>query len=134
MTRIRVTLLTGRTIEQGTAKECGKLSSQYRESVAICEMDPADLRELGVKDNSNVKVSTEFGSVVVKAKESRRWPHSKIVYMPYGIWANTVVDPYTHGTGMPSFKGISAEVEPAPGEEVPTVHQILKQTLGRSRK
>jgi len=131
MPKIRVTLLTGRTIEQGTAKECGKLSDEYFESVAVCELDPDDLKELGIKENSNVKISTKFGSVIVKAKESRRWPHAKIVYMPYGIWANTVVDPHTHGTGMPSYKGFSAEVESAPGEKVLTVHQILKQAFGR---
>lgn len=131
MPKLKVTLLTGRTIEQGTTKEYGKLSDKYFESVAICEMDPHDLRELGITDNSTVKISTKFGSVIVKAKESRRGPHAKIAYMPYGIWANSIVDPQTHGTGMPTFKGFSAELEPASGEEVPTVHQLLKRAFGK---
>lgn len=132
MLKIKVTLLTGRTIDQGTSKEHGKLSNEYRENVAICEMDPDDLKELGVKENSNVKISTKHGSVVVKAKESKRAPHPRIVYMPYGLWANVLVNPRTHGTGMPSFKGIAAEIQPAPTENVPSVLQLLKQFSGKN--
>jgi formylmethanofuran dehydrogenase subunit D len=86
------------------------------------------LKELGVKEDANIKISTKYGTVIVKAKQSKRAPHPKIAYMPYGLWANTITDPKTHGTGMPSFKGITAEIQPAPTENVPTVPQILKQT------
>lgn len=132
MSRIKVILLTGRTIDQGTAKEHGKLSDEYRENVAICEMDPNDLKELDVKENSNVKVATKHGTVVVKAKESKRAPHPKIVYMPYGLWVNVIVDPQTHGTGMPSFKGIIADIQPAPTENISTLPQLLKQTFRKN--
>lgn len=127
MSKIEVTLLTGRTIDQGTSKEHGKLSDEYRENVAICEIDPHDLKELSVKENSNIKVSTKHGSIVVKAKESKRAPHLKIAYMPFGLWANIIVNPRTHGTGMPSFKGIPAEIQPAPTEKVLNIQQLLKQ-------
>ena len=129
MSRIKVILLTGRTIDQGTAKEHGKLSDEYRENVAVCEMDPNDLKELDVKENSNVKVATKHGTVVVKAKESKRAPHPEIVYMPYGLWVNVIVDPQTHGTGMPSFKGIIADIQPAPTENISTLPQLLQQTF-----
>lgn len=127
MPKIKVTLLTGRTIDQGTTKEHGKLSGAYRENVAICELDPDDLETIGARENSNIKISTKHGTIIVKAKQSKRAPHRKIAYMPYGLWANTIADPKTHGTGMPSFKGIMAEIQPAPTESVPTIPQILKQ-------
>lgn len=129
MPKINVTLITGRTIDQGTTKEHGKLSEEYRENVAICEIDPRDLKELSLKENYNVKISTKYGTVVVKAKESKRAPHPKIAYMPYGLWANIIVNPQTHGTGMPSFKGIKAEIQPAPTENIPSIPQLLKQTF-----
>lgn len=128
MPTIKVTLITGRTIDQGTTKEYGKLSDVYRENVAICEIDPDDLKELSIKESTNIKITTKHGIIIVKAKQSKRGPHRKIAYMPYGLWANIIVDPKTHGTGMPSFKGITAEIQPAPTENVPTVPQILKQT------
>ncbi|MCW4051751.1 MAG: molybdopterin dinucleotide-binding protein [Candidatus Bathyarchaeota archaeon] len=129
LSKIKVTLLTGRTIEQGTSKEYGKLSNKYRESVAICEVDPDDMKELGIKEDSNVRVSTEHGSVIVKAKDSKRGPHPKIVYMPYGFWANLLIDSSTDGTGMPTFKGITGQVEPAPDSTVLTLRELLKLTF-----
>lgn len=130
---MKATLLSGRTIHQGTGKEYGKTSQEYYESVAICEIDPDDLKELGIKEGTNIKVSTEFGIVTVKAVASKRAPHTKIIYMPYGPWVNTIVNPATHGTGMPSFKGIPAEIEPAsPADFVLTLQELLKQTFRKT--
>jgi len=127
MPKLKVSLLTGRTIDQGTGKEMGKLSKEYLESVVICQMDPEDMKFLGIKENNNVKVITDFGSVVLKAVKSARAPHPKVAFIPYGPWANIIMNPKTHGTGMPSLKGIPAEIEPAPNEKVLTLHDLLNQ-------
>lgn len=124
--KLRVTLLTGRTIEQGVGKEHGKSSKEYVESVSVCYMDPEDMKKLGVKDKTNIQVSTAFGSVVVKAVKSLRAPHPGVIFIPYGPWANVIVDPETHGIGMPSFKGIPATVEPAPEKPVLGLKELLK--------
>jgi len=127
MPKVKVSLLTGRTIDQGTGKEMGKLSKEYIESVVICEMDPEDMKFLGIRENNNVKVTTDFGSVVMKAVKSARAPHPKVAFIPYGPWASIIMNPKTHGTGMPSLKGIPAEIEPAPEERVLTLHDLLNQ-------
>jgi formylmethanofuran dehydrogenase subunit D len=133
MAGMKVTLISGRTINQGTAKEHGKTSQKYYESVALCEIDPDDLKELGMSEGANIRVSTEFGSVTVRAEASKRAPHQKIVYMPYGPWVNMIVNPVTHGTGMPSFKGIPAEVEPAAAiDPVLTLQELLRQTYRKT--
>ncbi|MEM3770226.1 MAG: molybdopterin dinucleotide binding domain-containing protein [Candidatus Bathyarchaeia archaeon] len=124
--KLKVTLLTGRTIEQGAGKERGKSSKEYVESVSVCYVDPEDMKKLGVKDGTNIQVSTAFGSVVVKAVKSLRAPHKGVIFIPYGLWANVVVDPETHGIGMPSFKGIPATVEPAPDKPVLGLEELLK--------
>lgn len=131
LSKIKVTLLTGRTIDQGTSKEYGKLSNKYKESVAICEVDPDDMKELAIKEDSNVRISTEHGSVIVRAKDSKRGPHPKVVYMPYGFWANLLINSCTDGTGMPTFKGITAQVEPAPNSIVLDLTELLKLTFGK---
>lgn len=127
MPKLKVSLLTGRTIDQGTGKEVGKLSEEYQKSVAICQMDPQDMKFLGVKENNNVKVITDFGSVIMKAVKSARTPHPKVAFIPYGPWASIIMNPKTHGTGMPSLKGIPAEIEPAPEENVLSLHDLLNQ-------
>lgn len=124
--KLKVTLLTGRTIEQGVGKEHGKSSKEYGESVSVCYMDPGDMKKLRIKDETNIQVSTAFGSVVVKALKSLRAPHPSVIFIPYGPWANVVVDPETHGIGMPSFKGIPATVEPAPEKPVLGLKELLK--------
>ena len=125
--KLRVTLLTGRTIEQGVGKERGKASKEYMESVSICYMDPEDLKKLAIKEKTNVLVSTDYGSVIVKAIKSLRGPHHGVIFIPYGPWANVVVNPETHGIGMPSFKGISAEVEPAQDKPLLSLEELLKE-------
>ena len=127
MPKLKVSLLTGRTIDQGKGKEMGKLSKEYLESVVICQMDPNDMKLLEVKENTNVKVTTDFGSVVLKAVKSARAPHPKVVFIPYGPWASLIMNPKTHGTGMPSLKGIPAEIEPAPNEKVLSLQNLLNQ-------
>jgi formylmethanofuran dehydrogenase subunit D len=41
------------------------------------------------------------------------------------------MNPETHGTGMPSLKGIPAEVEPAPKERVLSLPEILEEHFKR---
>jgi formylmethanofuran dehydrogenase subunit D len=129
--KLRVTLLTGRTIEQGVGKEHGKASKEYFESVSVCYMDPEDLKRLGIKEKTNVQVSTEHGSVVVKAVKSLRGPHPSVIFIPYGPWANAVVNPETHSIGMPSLKGIPAEVEPAPDKPILGLEKLLEEEFGK---
>jgi formylmethanofuran dehydrogenase subunit D len=127
MPKLKFSLLTGRTIDQGKGKEMGKLSKEYLESVIICQMDPKDMKSLGIKENTNVQVTTDFGSVVLKAVKSARSPHPKVVFIPYGPWASLIMNPKTHGTGMPSLKGIPAEIEPAPNKKVLSLQNLLAQ-------
>ncbi|MEM3442408.1 MAG: molybdopterin dinucleotide binding domain-containing protein [Candidatus Bathyarchaeia archaeon] len=129
--KLQVTLLTGRTIEQGVGKERGKASKEYLESVSVCFVDSEDLKKLGIKDKTNIKVSTAHGSVIVKALKSPRGPHPGIIFIPYGPWANVVIDPETHSGGMPSLKGIPAEIEPAPNEPVLGLGELLKEHFRR---
>jgi formylmethanofuran dehydrogenase subunit D len=124
-------LITGRTIDQGVGKEQGKASEEYRDSVSICHIDPGDLKRLGVKERSNVLVSTSYGSVVVKAVKSPRAPHPGVIFMPYGLWANAIIDPETNSIGMPSLKGIPADVEPAQDQPVLSLSELLKKQYGK---
>jgi len=127
MPSLKMMLLTGRTLRQGQGKEYGKFSERYWKSVAICEIDPDDMKKLGITDGNSVKIRTDHGSVVVRAIKSLRAPHVGRVFVPYGPWASVIVNPKTHGTGMPSFKGIEATIEPAPSsEKVLTMPELLQ--------
>jgi len=122
---LRVTILTGRTIDQGCEKELGKTSKEYIESVSILEMNGEDMKKLGVKDGERVKVTTEFGSIVLVAKKSLRIRSPGSAFIPYGPWANFIMGSDTDGTGMPLLKGVSAQIEPT-DEEVSTIRDLIR--------
>ena len=124
--KLQVTLLTGRTIEQGVGKEQGKASKEYAESASVCFIDLEDLKKLGIEEKTNVLVSTTYGSVILRALKSPQAPHSSIIFIPYGPWANAIVDPETDNVGMPSLKGIPAEIEPAGDKPLLSLKELLK--------
>ena len=129
--KLKITLLTGRTIEQGVGKERGKASEDYFESVAVCYVDPEDMKRLGIRGGTNVRVSTDYGSVILKALKSQRGPHVGVIFIPYGVWANAVVSTETDSVGMPSLKGIPAEIEPAANKAVLGFSELLREQFGK---
>jgi formylmethanofuran dehydrogenase subunit D len=129
--KLKVTLITGRTIEQGVGKEHGKASDKYLESVAVCYLDPEDLKALGIKEKMNVQVSTKYGSVTVTALKSPARSHRGIIFIPYGLWANAVTHSETDSVGMPSLKGMPAEIEPAAETHVLDLKSLLTKQFGK---
>ncbi len=105
---LKVTLITGRTINQGANLE-NKTSSDYMDATAYCEVNSKGIGLLA-KPGSNVRVRTKYGDVVIKLKENNGNPDD-IAFIPMGPWANAIVDPDTKGCGMPGFKGVPAEIE-----------------------
>jgi formylmethanofuran dehydrogenase subunit D len=132
MIALEVSFVTGRTIDQGCGKEYGKLSEEYLNSVAICEMNPEDMKKLKLRDGDKVKVTTNFGSVVVKSKKSKRIRLPGTVFIPYGPWANLVLASNTDGTGMPLLKGVQADVEPTDAD-VLGLPDLLIQHHGKEK-
>ena len=124
---MNVIVLTGRIIDQGRGKEMGKLSDVYQKDVTQCQIDPEDMKTLGLRRNANVKVTTNFGSIVLRAVKSLRGPHPNMIFIAYGPWASMISDPESHGTGMPSLKGMKGVIEPAPDEKVLTMQELVNQ-------
>lgn len=129
---LKVKILTGRTLKQGVAKEGGKTTDRYVQAVGICEMHPQDLASLNIKDGDPVKISTAYDSVVLKSTTATREVGNQgVVFIPYGPYASILFGSGTDSSGMPTFKGIDGEIEPAPGETVLTLKQILEKYYGR---
>lgn len=124
---MKVTLITGRTTDQGKSLELGKSSEEYLKSVATIEMNEDDMKEIGTKEGEAVEVSSKFGSTVVRCKKSKL--SRGTVFMPYGPWANFLVGADTQGTGMPDSKGIELEIS-ATKKSVPTIPKMIKLMKG----
>jgi formylmethanofuran dehydrogenase subunit D len=127
---ISVNLISGRTIQQGVAIEGGKEKPLYRTAAGIIEMDDADMKKLGAWRNTNVRVTSPHGSVIVKAIETTQGPHPGVAFIPMGPWANSIVDPNTYSTGMPTFKGTPVTVEVATNEPILLGIELVQKLCG----
>jgi len=126
--RLKVTLTTGRTIEQGTSLVGTKLTAKARKATGICFMDPEDMALLEITESQHVKITTSEGTIVVVAKKSNEAPHPGIVFMPLGIYANWVLPPGDAGVGVPLYKGVEATIVPTT-EKVPEVETLVKRLM-----
>ena len=122
--KLRATLITGRTIDQGVGKEMGKGSKEYFDSSAVCFIDKSDMIKLNIKSGTNVQVTSKYGSVIVKAVKFPSGITPGMVFIPAGLWANAICGDETFGMGMPMFKGFSVEVQPAPNEVVLSLDEL----------
>ena len=129
--KLHAILITGRTIDQGVGKEMGKGSKEYFDSSALCFIDESDMKKLGIKSRSNVKVTSKYGSVIVKAAKNPYGSDPGLIFIPCGLWANAICGDETFGMGMPMFKGFQVEVEPAPNQAILTLDELLKEEYGR---
>lgn len=119
-------LNTGSTIEEGRlAKGGSKLTDDYTEECAVCEMNPEDHQALGSPEKVRITAKDGVYSVAVYA-----WPDDSVppgqVFMPRAIWSNVVVDPETFSTGSPLYKGSPVRIEPT-GEEVLSAREIVQK-------
>ena len=130
MADINVNLLSGRSLKQGMGKELGKVTDKYRDSVSICELHPKDMEILDLNDGDTIKVTTKYGNVNLTCTASENIPIQGMIFIPYGPYVNMLIGADTDSTGMPSFKGIAATVEPVPREKVLTIRELVS-ILGR---
>ena len=111
-------LITCRTIAQGVALEGGKVSRENVRAAGICAFDKEDFKKLDCLVGTPVKVTTDFGEVLVYSTISEEGPHPGIISIPMGPWANQVVNPDSQSCGTPTYKGMKASVEPIPNGKV----------------
>jgi formylmethanofuran dehydrogenase subunit D len=129
---IEFLLNTGSTIEEGRlAKGGSKLTEEYTQECAVCEMNPVDYQALGSPER--VLVSTMDGrrAVAVYAYAANSVEPGQI-FMPRAIWSNVLVDPETFSTGSPLYKGSPVRVQPTL-EEVLGAGDLTMKLYARGR-
>ena len=107
------TLIPGRSQKQGTTLNSGKSSAGYREVTSTGEMNEADMARLGLAAGDEVRLRTEHGETVVRclARKPEDLPEG-LIFVAYGPNSSQLMGGDTGGTGMPTSKGWSVDVEP----------------------
>ena len=122
---VKVLVTSGRTLSQGRAMEKGKMTSDYENAVAVCELDSTAMESLGIKNGETVVVKSGIGEIAVKAKLNKQL-HPGIAFIPCGPYFNFLLDSYTQHTGMPGFKSLTVSIDAAPGVKISTVEELTK--------
>lgn len=121
-----IKITTYRDIFQIEALERDRFGEEYRKLSACIVMSKNDMQKMGLKAGERVKVSNNYGSVVVEVKESKRDEPGGIAFMVNSPWSNALVSGDTGGKGIPEFKDISAKISLAK-EEVTSLESLISK-------
>ena len=105
-------LIPGRTSQQGCGISEGKFGKTYQSEIGSLHVAPEDMRRLDLQAGDRVRVAGEHGSVeasVVAAKQDELPPG--LLFIPYGDLSSRLMGGDTHGSGMPTSKGLDVTVE-----------------------
>ena len=104
-------LIPGRTAKQGVGISEGKFKDGYQSETRTLQVAPADMNRLGIKDGDTVRLTSEWGQIevaVIAAKADELPPG--LLFIPYGDLSSRLMGGDTHGSGMPTSKGIDVEL------------------------
>ena len=104
-------LIPGRTSRQGTGLNEGKYSADYQSEINTLLINPGDMQKLGVQEGDHVRMWNEHGSVTVSCKSAKDECPPGLAFISYGDKSSQLMDGETHGSGMPTSKGMDVFVE-----------------------
>jgi formylmethanofuran dehydrogenase subunit D len=108
-------LIAGRSSRQGTALNEGKFTAEYVEETSTVLVNPDDLARLGLRGGDRVRLRSEFGSCEVTCQPAKPGDQpGGVLFMAYGDQTSRLMGADTHGTGMPTSKGVDVTIEKLP--------------------
>jgi formylmethanofuran dehydrogenase subunit D len=105
-------LIPGRTSKQGCGISEGKFSKSYQTETTTLQVSAQDMQRLGLADGDRVRLASETGTVdvaVVAAKGDELPPG--VLFIAYGDLSSRLMGGDTHGSGMPTSKGLDVTME-----------------------
>jgi formylmethanofuran dehydrogenase subunit D len=105
-------LIPGRTSKQGCGISEGKYSEGYLSETTTLQVSPQDMRRLGLSEGDRVRLASETGAVelAVTAARGDELP-SGVLFIAYGDLSSRLMGDDTHGSGMPTSKGLDVTLE-----------------------
>jgi formylmethanofuran dehydrogenase subunit D len=108
-------LIAGRSSRQGTALNEGKFTAEYVEETTTVLVNPDDLARLGLHGGEKVRLRSEQGECVVACQPAKPGDQpGGVLFMAYGDASSKLMGGDTHGTGMPTSKGVDVTIEKLP--------------------
>jgi formylmethanofuran dehydrogenase subunit D len=105
-------LIPGRTSKQGCGISAGKFLESYQRETRRLQVASEDMERLGLSEGDKVRVKGEHGQIEIEvtgAKQGELPPG--LLFMAYGDLSCRLMGADTHGTGMPTSKGLDVQLE-----------------------
>ena len=105
-------LIPGRTSKQGVGISEGKYLAGYQGEITTLQVPPQDMQRLGIKDGDRVRLTSEWGQIEVAVTPSKgdELPPG-LLFIAYGDLSSKLMGGDTHGSGMPTSKGIDVTLD-----------------------
>ena len=106
-------LVPGRTSKQGCGVSEGKFTDGYQKEIGSLQVADEDMKRYGLVNGDKVRITTESGRQVdlaVITAPAKELP-SGMLFLAYGDLSSILMDGETHGTGMPTSKGMDVTME-----------------------
>jgi formylmethanofuran dehydrogenase subunit D len=104
-------LIPGRSSQQGCGINEGKFGETYQEAISFVQMNPDDMTRLGISEGETIQLQSDFGEVEILARTAKKGELPEgLLFMAYGDRSSRLMGGDTHGTGMPTSKGIDVRI------------------------
>jgi formylmethanofuran dehydrogenase subunit D len=105
-------LIPGRTSAQGCGISEGKFQEKYQTQINTLQVAPGDMERLGLAAGDRVRLTSEHGQaeVAIKPSKGNELPEG-LLFIAYGDISSRLMGGDTHGSGMPTSKGLDVEME-----------------------
>jgi formylmethanofuran dehydrogenase subunit D len=105
-------LIPGRTSKQGCGISEGKFTEGYLSETNVLQVNADDMKRLGLADGDRVRLTSETGQVDVpiSAAKGDELPRG-LLFIAYGDLSSRLMGSDTHGSGMPTSKGLDVTLE-----------------------
>ncbi len=105
-------LIPGRTSKQGCGISEGKYGENYQSEINTLQVAPEDMTRLGLVEGDQVRLTGEFGQIDVAVKHAKgdELPPG-LLFIAYGDLSSRMMGGDTHGSGMPTSKGMDVTLE-----------------------
>lgn len=105
-------LIPGRTSDQGCGISEGKFQKKYQREINSLQVAPGDMTRLGLVEGDWVRLIGEHGQAEVRviAAKQDELPMG-LLFIAYGDISCKLMGGDTHGSGMPTSKGMDVQLE-----------------------
>jgi formylmethanofuran dehydrogenase subunit D len=105
-------LIPGRTSRQGAGISQGKFQADYQEEINTLLVAPEDCARLGLAAGDRVRLTGEHGQIEVAIAPAPKGElPSGVLFIAYGDLSSRLMGADTHGSGMPTSKGLDVQLE-----------------------